>query len=159
MENVILTKVYLLQMAPVCVWKTLMQKRVVIWHLQGGLGRPYLPMWRMCVLPCVCQGEGVAHYWLVREGYPRWRVVKSCKISSQHSQSTGHCINVDSFPIVGREVQGVTRTIKEAMFIKVNDKSCNRNLGNYHLPHIWDEVLQDFPVLHLRWPSTTSQQQ
>ena len=31
--------------------------------------------------------------------------------------------------------------IKVSMFIRVNNPSLNRNIGKYHLPHIWDEVL------------------
>ena len=27
------------------------------------------------------------------------------------------------------------------MFIRVNNPSLNKNIGKYHLPHIWDEVL------------------
>ena len=45
------------------------------------------------------------------------------------------------FAIVGREDQNLTRAIKEALFIRVNDPFLNRNIGKYHLPHIWDEVL------------------
>ena len=56
------------------------------------------------------------------------------------SLPTGHCINMESFSIVGREAQGVTSTIKEAMFIRVNDPYLNRNLGKYQLPHIWDHI-------------------
>ena len=33
------------------------------------------------------------------------------------------------------------RTIKEALYIRVNNPSLNRNIGKYHLPHIWDEAL------------------
>ena len=29
------------------------------------------------------------------------------------------------------------RTIKEAIYIRVNDPSLNRNVGKYHLPHVW----------------------
>ena len=47
-----------------------------------------------------------------------------------------HC----NFTIVGREDQNLIRAIKEALFIRVNDSSLNRNIGKYHLPHIWDEV-------------------
>ena len=39
-----------------------------------------------------------------------------------------------------REPQGITRNIKEAMYIHVNDPSLNRNFGKYKLPHIWDQV-------------------
>ena len=30
-----------------------------------------------------------------------------------------------------------------------NDPSLNRNVGKYHLPHIWDEVLFDIPELKI----------
>ena len=67
-----------------------------------------------------------------------------------HFQTAGHNITLDNFSIVCRESQGFTRTIKEAMFIRVNDPPLNRNLGKYQLPHIWDEVLQDLPALYLQ---------
>ena len=38
-------------------------------------------------------------------------------------------------------VPGVTKNIKEVMYIHVSDPSLNRNLGKYQLPHILDEVL------------------
>ena len=52
--------------------------------------------------------------------------------------------------IVGREDQNLTRAIKEALFIRVNDPSLNRNIGKYHLPHIWDEVLHTTSELKLK---------
>ena len=30
------------------------------------------------------------------------------------------------------------------------DPSLNRNLGKYQLPHIWDNILQDTPVLKVK---------
>ena len=32
------------------------------------------------------------------------------------------------------------RTIKEAIYIRVNNQSLNRNVGKYYLPCIWDGV-------------------
>ena len=58
-----------------------------------------------------------------------------------HSNITGHNITLEIFSIVGREDQNLIRWIKEALFIRVNNPSLNRNIGKYHLPHIWDEVL------------------
>ena len=58
-----------------------------------------------------------------------------------HCNTSGHNININKFTIVGREDQNLTRAIKEAILIRVNDPSLNRNVGKYHLPHIWDEVL------------------
>ena len=50
-------------------------------------------------------------------------------------------ITINNFNIVGREDLNQMRTIKEALYIRVNDPSLNRNVGKYHLPHVWDEVL------------------
>ena len=58
-----------------------------------------------------------------------------------HCYTSGHNININKFTIVGREDQNLTRAIKEAILIRVNDPSLNRNVCKYHLPHIWDEVL------------------
>ena len=66
-----------------------------------------------------------------------------------HYTTTGHKISIENFDIVGREDQNLTRTIKEALFIRVNDPSLNRNIGKYHLPHIWDEVLFNISELKL----------
>ena len=63
----------------------------------------------------------------------------------QDTQSAPEC-----FTIVHRESQGVTKNIKDAMYIHVNDPSLNRNLGKYQLPHIWDQVLQDTQSLQLK---------
>ena len=67
----------------------------------------------------------------------------------QHCNISGHSININNFAIVGRGDQNLTRAIKEALFIRVNDPSLNRNIGKYHLPHIWDEVLYTTSELKL----------
>ena len=58
-----------------------------------------------------------------------------------HGNITGQQVTIDNFNIVGRENQNLSRAIKEALYIRVNNPSLNRNIGKYHLPHIWDEVL------------------
>ena len=68
----------------------------------------------------------------------------------QHSQTTKHPLNLEYFTKVDREGQCVTRTIKEVMYIHVNDPSLKRNLRKYQMPHIRDEVLQDTPVMCLK---------
>ena len=67
-----------------------------------------------------------------------------------HCNISGHNININNFTIVGREDQNHTRAIKEALFIRVNDPSLNRNIGKYHLPHIWDGVLHKTSELKLK---------
>ena len=58
-----------------------------------------------------------------------------------HSYTTGHTTTLNNFSIDGREEQNLSRLIKESMFIRVNNPSLNKNIGKYHLPHVWDEVL------------------
>ena len=59
----------------------------------------------------------------------------------EHHNITGHEVSLDNFSIVGRENQITARTIKEAILIRVNNPSLNRNISKYQLPHIWDEAL------------------
>ena len=66
-----------------------------------------------------------------------------------HYNTTGHKISIENFDIVGRDDKNLMRTIKEAIYIRVNDPSLNRNIGKYHLSHIWDEVLFNIPELKL----------
>ena len=35
----------------------------------------------------------------------------------------------------------MARTIKEAIYIKVNNPTLSKNIGKYNLPHIWDKLL------------------
>ena len=62
-----------------------------------------------------------------------------------HSNINGHNVTINNFSIVGREDLNLMRTIKEALNIRVNDPSLNRNVGKYDLPHVWDEVLFNTP--------------
>ena len=43
------------------------------------------------------------------------------------------------------------RLIKEAIYIRVNSPSLNKNIGKYHLPHIWDEVLNNITELKINY--------
>ena len=63
-----------------------------------------------------------------------------------HSTTTGHPMDPNQFSVVHKEVNMQSRTIKEAIFIHVQDPLLNRNLGKYHLPHIWDQLLQASPM-------------
>ena len=52
--------------------------------------------------------------------------------------------------MVDREDQNLAGSIKEVIFIRVNDPSLNRNIGKYQLPHIWDEVVVNSPELKFK---------
>ena len=67
-----------------------------------------------------------------------------------HQNITGHNVTLDNFSIVGREDQNLCRWIKEALYVRVNNPSLNKNIGKYHLPHIWDEVLHNTSELKLK---------
>ena len=67
-----------------------------------------------------------------------------------HVNISGHNVTIDNFTILGREDHNLLRTIKEALYIRVNNPSLNRNIGKYHLPHIWDEVLLNISELSLK---------
>ena len=57
-----------------------------------------------------------------------------------HYNITGHNVTIVNFSIVGTEDQN-SCSFKEALYIRVNNPSLNGNIGKYHLPYIWDEVL------------------
>ena len=67
-----------------------------------------------------------------------------------HCNISGHEVTINNFTIIGRKDQNLTRAIKEVLFIRVNDPSLNRNIGKYHLPHIWDVVLHKTSDLKLK---------
>ena len=67
-----------------------------------------------------------------------------------HFNITDHNVTNNNISIVGREDQNLMRTIKEALYIRVNDPSLNRNVGKYHLPYVWDEVLFNISELKLK---------
>ena len=67
-----------------------------------------------------------------------------------HGNISGHTVTINNFIIIGREDQNLIRAIKEALFIRVSDPSLNRNIGKYHLPHIWDEALHKTSELKLK---------
>ena len=48
-----------------------------------------------------------------------------------HSINTGHSTTQDNFQIIGNEDHGITRTIKESIYIRVNNPTSNRNIGKF----------------------------
>ena len=73
-----------------------------------------------------------------------------------HIQQTGHNITHTSFNIIGREDQGQARTIKESIYIRVNNSTLNQNIGKYNLSHIWHRGLFNTPGLKLGSSHQTS---
>ena len=46
-----------------------------------------------------------------------------------HFNTTGHNVTIDNFSIVQREDQNLSRAIKEALYIRFNNPSLNRNIS------------------------------
>ena len=67
-----------------------------------------------------------------------------------HSSNTGHTTTQVNFQIIGREDHGIARTIKESIYIRVNNPSLNRNIGKFTLHHVWDRVLLTTPGLKIK---------
>ena len=57
--------------------------------------------------------------------------------------------SVENFKIIVREDLNMARAIKEAIYIRVNNPTLNRNIGKYNLPHLWDGLLQSIPELKI----------
>ena len=68
-----------------------------------------------------------------------------------HCHIKGHTTTVNIFSIVEREDQNLTRTIKESIYIRVNGPFLNKDIVEYHPPHIFDEVLFNIPVCRLKY--------
>ena len=73
-----------------------------------------------------------------------------------HSSHTGHLTSQNNCQILGREGQDLARTIKESIFIRVNNPTLNRNIDKFNLPNIWDRVLLNTPGLNLKKAYTGS---
>ena len=53
-----------------------------------------------------------------------------------HANTVGHHTRVDFFSIVDRESHNITRTINDAMYIRVDNPLLNRNFRKYQLSDI-----------------------
>ena len=49
-----------------------------------------------------------------------------------HIQQKGHTIEDNSFNIIDREDRGQATTIKESIYIRVNNPSLNQNIGKHN---------------------------
>ena len=65
-----------------------------------------------------------------------------------HQSNSGHAKTLNNFKIIGREDNSLARTIKESLYIKVNNPTLKKNIGKYNL--IWDKILFDIPELKMK---------
>ena len=76
--------------------------------------------------------------------------MKGASPSHDYHNTTDHEVSLDNFSIVGRKDQIIARTIREAIVIRVNDPSLNKNIDKFQMPHIWDGVLAKSPELKFK---------
>ena len=67
----------------------------------------------------------------------------------EHQNNAGHTTSVENFKIIGREGHKMARAVKEAMYIRVNNPTLNRNIGKYNLQHLWDGIVHSIPELKI----------
>ena len=67
----------------------------------------------------------------------------------EHQNKSGHTTSVENFKIIGREGHSMARAIREAIYIRGNNPTLNRNIEKYNLPHLWDRVLHSIPELKI----------
>ena len=68
----------------------------------------------------------------------------------EHNNTTGHTTSVENFRFIGGEGHDMTKINKEAIYIRVNNPTLNRNVGKYNLPHIWDKIMFSIPELNIK---------
>ena len=70
-----------------------------------------------------------------------------------HIESPGHHVDLEEVKILDREPRWFERGVKEAIYIRVNQPTLNRDGGRYKLPNAYD------PVLTSLVPKVRTQQQ
>ena len=59
-----------------------------------------------------------------------------------HIESPGHRVDLESVKILDREPKYFERGVKEAIYIRMNQPSLNKDGGRYKLPKVYDPLLK-----------------
>ena len=60
-----------------------------------------------------------------------------------HKDCPGHSVNIQNAKILDREPRWFERGVKEAIYIRAEQPSLNKDGGRHQLPHIWDRLIKD----------------
>ncbi len=60
----------------------------------------------------------------------------------QHNKSTGHKVNDKNVRILEKEDNWFRRGVKEAIYIKANNSTLNRDQGRHHLPAVYERTIR-----------------
>ena len=58
-----------------------------------------------------------------------------------HIESPGHRVDLDKVKILDRDPRWFERGVKEAIYIRANQPSLNKDGGRYKLPRVYDPIL------------------
>ena len=105
-----------------------------------------------------CITEPSEHIWTCWTYHYLYDIAWVFGISPLHDycNTKPHTTTIDNLRIVHGEGQQLARTIKDSIYTMVNSPSLNKNIGKYHLPHIWDEVLSNTSELKITSPFAVS---
>ena len=70
----------------------------------------------------------------------------------RHAEQTGHSIpsvEEEEVQVLCKESNPIYRKLTEAMYIKYNDPSLNRNIGKADIPDVYDKLLKEEGALSL----------
>ncbi len=70
----------------------------------------------------------------------------------RHAEQTGHnipSVEEEEIQVLCKESNPIYRKLTEAMYIKYNDPSLNRNIGKADIPDVYDKVLKEEGALSL----------
>ena len=65
-----------------------------------------------------------------------------------HIESPGHYIDLEKVKILDREQRWFERGVKEAIYIRINQPTLNKDGGRYKLPNAYDPVLTSLPKVN-----------
>ena len=100
-----------------------------------------VPVWRTCMQWGIHRGD-LQDIWRKIQGAPEGTLTHPCE---QHPDR--HSTTPDNLNILGMEDHDLARTIKESIYIRVNNPTLYRNVGKYNLHHKWDRILFNTPDL------------
>ena len=76
------------------------------------------------------------------------------ELSHIHNHTIDHKTTQDDFQIIGRDDHGIARTIKESIYIRVNNATLNRNVGNFNLHPYMGQSGFKYPRAKNKWTCT-----
>ena len=96
-------------------------------------------------------GETDRDFWTRFSEHKRKCMVKKSEVAEHiHLKARGHQLDFEKTRILDRDSRWFQRGIREAIYIRAQKPTLNRNAGRYTLPVVWDQIIS----LHANQPTT-----